>query len=829
MRCGFFVFKYNIMKILKFGGSSVGSPANIQKMQQILLQEQSSGSVQVIVSAFGGVTDQLITIAQQASKKNESWKDEFDALQNRQLQAVKILIPDGEFQDQVRLEVQKVMASLMEMIMGVNMLSELSKQTLDHVMSFGERLSALIVARYLAHSQQIEIGFLDAREVVVTDSKFGGAYVDFDQTYANIQQYFEKHDFLHIITGFIGNDTSGNTTTLGRGGSDYTAAIFGAALDVSEVQIWTDVDGLHTADPRIVPDAFPLPELSYKEAMELSHFGAKVIYPPTMKPVVEKNIPLRIKNTYNPSHPGTKISESPSSTNRILSGITSIKDIAMLRVEGLAMVGVPGISSRIFGALAEHNISVILISQSSSEHSICFAVLPEQATEAKQAIEKAFGFELKAGDIDPVIVETDLSIIAAIGENMRHNTGISGRLFQALGDYGVNIVAISQGSGELNISCVVPVKDREKAVSVIHQQFFQEEQKHVYLYLVGTGLIGQELLNQIQQQKEQLESEYHVHIHMAGVCNSKKMMIGNSGFSVNSKTCTTLLNDAEDADLKSFMNQVIAATVPHKILVDATSSEMVVEYYQQLLSSQVSVVTPNKKANTRDYVFFQMLQRVASKHHAKFCYETTVGAGLPIVEMVTQMKQTGDEILRIEGVFSGTLSYLFNTYDGSVPFSQLVQSAKELGYTEPDPRDDLSGMDVARKLLILSRIAGVAVNIDDVDLQNLVPEGARDAKNVDSFFTKLAKYDDVFLKQYQAAKQAGKKLRYMALLENNKLSVSLQALSADHPCYNLSGSDNKASITSKRYCNTPLVIQGPGAGAEVTAAGVFADILKCAL
>jgi len=713
--------------------------------------------------------------------------------------------------------------NLEDLLHGVYLLKELSPRTLDLIMSFGERLASLILSAYIDQSG-VPSEWLDSRQLVKTNDQFGNAKVFESSTFDNIQRYFESHDKLQIVTGFAGTTSKGETTTLGRGGSDYTAALFGAALGADEIEIWTDVDGVLTTDPKKVSDAFSQHSLSYVEAMELSHFGAKVIYPPTLQPAFTKKIPLRIRNTFNPSFQGTIISELTENKDFLIKGISSIENISLINLTGSGMVGVPGVSSRLFGALAKYEINIILITQASSEHSICFAITPEQTNLAKTAIEEEFSSEMMSNKIDELNIQTGLSIVAIIGENMRNTPGISGKLFDALGKNGINVIAIAQGSSELNLSVVVSHFDLQKSLSTLHEAFFLSNVKTIHLFLVGTGLIGSTLLNQIKKQEKYLLKEHNLQFKLVGLANSRKMYLNREGIPMDKWKKDFEISD-EKSDMPKYVDKMLHMNLANSIFIDCTASQDVVDVYERVLGNNISLTTPNKLANSGPLENYNKLYRLSRKKNIKYLYETNVGAGLPVITTLNDLKWSGDWILKIEGVLSGTLSYIFNNFDGSSKFSQVVKEAREKGYTEPDPRDDLNGMDVVRKILILSREVGYEMEIEEVKNEPFLPVSCFEVGSVDEFFKELEKFDDHFKDLLDKANKSNRKLRFMATMEDGKARVGLQTVGPDHALYNLSGSDNMLSFTTSRYKERPLVIKGPGAGAEVTAAGVFADII----
>ncbi len=812
------------MKILKFGGSSVGNPERIKKVIDIVISSQKKNKkIAVVFSAFQGITDSLIHTSELAAKRNKEYLNKYTEIEERHFQAVKDLISRDSRKDVIA-KLKDTFIELKNVLNGIYLVKELSPKTLDYVMSFGERLSNYIIAEALK-CKQVKAEYLDSRDLVITDDNFGYARVNFELTNNNISGYFKFHKNLQIVTGFIASTINNETTTLGRGGSDYTAALFGAALDVEEIEIWTDVDGVLTANPKKVKKAFPIEQMTYEEAMEMSHFGAKVIHPPTMRPALDKNIPIRIKNTFNPTFIGTLITNKNGHSKFPIKGITSVDKISLLRIQGSSMVGIPDTAKRIFNALALKNISVLLITLASSEYSLCLAVPPKQAFMAKRLIEDELKYEIKDMLLEPVVVEENLSIVAVVGENMRNQTGVAGKVFQALGKNGVNIIAIAQGSSELNISAVINQYDEAKALNAIHDAFFLSDYKSINLFVVGTGLIGRTLFKQIQNQIDFLSKELFIDLKIIAIANSRKMLFDVYGLPINEWE-KRLFSFGENTNLNDFVWRMKELNLPNSIFVDCTSSELILTKYLEILSSSISVVTPNKKANSSKYEFYLELKHTAQKYNVKFLYETNVGAGLPVISTLQDLVSSGDKILKIEGVLSGTLSYIFNTYDGKVPYSKILKDAQEKGYTEPDPRDDLNGMDVARKLIILVREAGYKLELEDINVENLIPVKARGKGSIENFYEILKKYDKDFEKRRNDAWKEGKVLRYIAKYENGKSDVSLQAVGKDHPFYSLSANDNILSFKTVYYYERPIVIQGPGAGAEVTSGGIFADIIR---
>ncbi len=812
------------MKVLKFGGTSVGTVDSIKQVIGIIESNLANGErIAVVFSAMGGVTNRLIEIGKMAASGNNDYIEFLKVVEERHFAVVRGMI-HVKNQSSTFAAVRGLFNELGDILRGVSWIRELSERTLDLIMSFGERLSTLVIAEILK-SKGILAEFCDARQIIHTNATYGMGDVDFDITNQQILEYFAKTSSLQCVTGFIASTKEGITTTLGRGGSDYTASIIGAALDAEVIEIWTDVDGMMTADPRKVTNAFTIPSISYAEAMELSHFGAKVIYPPSLQPAFAKNITLKVLNTFNTDFEGTYVQKAADKKDYAITGISSIDEIALVNIQGSGMIGVAGISGRLFTALSNNDISVILISQASSEHSICFSIDPKNAIKASTVLEKEFSQEIALGHIDGISIEKNLSIIAIVGEGMKKSTGVSGKLFSVLGKNGINIVATAQGSSELNISVVISKSDLSKALNSIHGVFFQSETRSLNLFIVGVGLIGGTLLEQIKNQTAYLREEKLLNLNIAGLSNTKKMLLDADG--ISSESWKERVNDeGVKTSLPAFVQRMIELNLPNSVFVDCTSDKDIVQYYNMLLDASISVVTPNKVANSGSYAEYIALQRTALKRGVKFLYETNVGAGLPIINTIQGLMSSGDKFLKIEAILSGTLSYIFNSFGPGIRFVDVVKEAKAKGFTEPDPRDDLSGADVARKILILAREVGVPLEASDVKITPLLPDNCQSAPTVDAFFNELIISDDYFAKMQQDAEAKGEKLRYIATLENGKAVVELRTVNALHPFYTLSGSDNIVSFTTERYKDRPLVIKGPGAGAEVTASGVFADIMS---
>ncbi|MCL6261398.1 bifunctional aspartate kinase/homoserine dehydrogenase I [Aquiflexum sp. TKW24L] len=811
------------MKILKFGGSSVANQENIRKVFQIIKKQAKKDEIAVVFSALGGVTEVLLRSAIKAREGDKSYTDEIKVLEDRHYDLVRQLIPIQQ-QSTVLTYVKVRFNELEDLFHGIYLIKECSPKTLDYVGSFGERLSAFVLAEALK-VEGLDTHYLDAREVIRTNNRFGNAKVDFPVTNDLIQDYFHSHPGMKIITGFVASTEKGETTTLGRSGSDYTAAIFASALTADLLEIWTDVSGVMTSDPRLVYSAFTIPQLTYNEAMELSHFGAKVIFPATMQPAMRKGIPIYIKNTFEPEHPGTLIN-SDAPTGKLIKGISSLAGISLLNIQGAGLIEVVGVSYRVFGALADAGVNVILISQASSEHSICVAIRTNEVYLAKEAIEKEFINEIRNTEMDPVIVVSEMAVVAAVGENMKHNPGASGRMFMALGRNNVNVYAIAQGSSELNISAVVSQSDLQKALNALHEAFFLSENKVLHVFLIGVGLIGKALIKMISLQRKKLQKENDLDVQIHGIANSRFMAFHEDGFDLANCPAPEDAKGARPMDLQKFITQMEDMNFSNTVFVDCTASQEVADTYEQVLEAKVAIVTPNKKANSGSLENYKALKKLAYKRGVKFLYETNVAAGLPVINTLQDLMLSGDKVLRIEAVLSGSMNYIFSELEKGAPFSEVVKIAKEKGYTEPDPRDDLSGMDVGRKILILGREAEQDLHFEDITIQSMVPEDCRETASIEEFFVKLQAHDGEFAQMLETAKSKGEKLRFMATLENGKAKVGLNSLDSTHPFYTLKGSDNMILFTTERYHDFPMIIRGPGAGADVTAAGVFADVIR---
>jgi aspartokinase/homoserine dehydrogenase 1 len=811
------------MNILKFGGTSVGSSEGIQTLINILKDTDRAEQPVIVLSAMHGVTNLLQEMAEKA-KVAEEYSEELKVVEEKHFEVVKKLLP-ASAQNPVFTKLKIYFNELEDILSSVYNLRELSPQTRDLILSYGERCSTFMIS-HIAKQEFSNAVPVDGTELIKTDSNFGQAKVDTDLTEMLINDYYQANkDKLLFVTGFIASNTEGRVTTLGRGGSDYTAAIWGSALNAEQIEIWTDVDGMLTADPRIIEKAFSLPELSYTEAMELSYFGAKVIYPPTMIPAFLKKIPIVIRNTFNTSFEGTYIRHGVNKSDLPIKGISSIDEISILNLSGSGMVGKAGFSGRLFSLLSREQINVVLITQSSSEHSITFAVKPADALKALALISKEFELELQAKKLEYPQVENGLSVLAIVGENMKHTPGMSGKLFHALGRNGVNVRAIAQGSSEYNISVILSKSDLSKAVNAVHDAFFADLKKTLHIFCLGTGNIGKTLFRQLLVQSPLLARNNDIEVKVMGISNSRQMYLSSEG--IDLKDWEDELNTYEEkADLATFVQKMKAMNLPNCVFVDNTASGNPVNYYQEILESSISVVTCNKIGNSADYAQYYAFKSAARKYGVDFHYETNVGAGLPIIRTLKDLMLSGDNIASIEAILSGTISYIFNNFKDEKRFHEIVKEAQDLGYTEPDPRDDLNGKDFMRKMLILARDAGYPLEASDVEIESMLPPACMAAESVSDFYQELQNNAGYFENLKQEAADTGRVLRYIGKLENGKVAITLQMVDENHPFYMLSGSDNIISFTTDRYKARPLVIKGPGAGAEVTAAGVFADIIN---
>lgn len=811
------------MLVLKFGGTSMGSAEAIKQVVEIVKDRSKESSVLLVVSAMSGTTDLLLNCGTKAANDDESYKEILKQIETRHLETVKSLIPVQQ-QSSVLSMVKKLCNEIEDICNGIYLLNESSLRTKDKLVSYGELLSSTIINAAF-NSNGTSAVWKDARELIRTNSNYSNAIVDFAITNKQIKDFIANaSQKIIVVPGFIASDAENITTTLGRGGSDYTAAILASAVDASALEIWTDVSGMMTADPRWVPNAKIIPSISYQEAMELSHFGAKVIYPPTIQPVLSKNIPVWVKNTFAAKDHGTVIENKSDSTN-IITGISSINSLALLSLEGSGMIGIPGFSSRLFAALANAQINVILITQGSSEHSICVGVDVASAARAKEAVDKTFEYEIATDKVDPLAIEEKLSIVALVGDQMRHHTGISGRMFSALGRNGINIRAIAQGSTERNISAVVATDDVRKAVNVLHEEFFETIQKQVNLFIVGTGNVGKRLLAQLKQQQGFLEQHLRLHVNIVGLSNSRKMLINENG--IDLAKWDELLQNGETSNLDQFVQSIIKRNLRNSVFVDVTANAVIADVYASLLEKSIAVVACNKVAASSKLSNYKKLKHLSTEFNAPFLFETNVGAGLPIIGSLNDLMRSGDQVHRMEAVLSGTLNFVFNHYDGSRPFADVVKQAQDEGYTEPDPRLDLSGTDVMRKILILAREAGVQMEMEEITCNGFLPESCVKGSVAD-FYEAMKKEETHFKAIFDKAHAENCKLKFVASFNDGKASVGLQHIPPQHDLYHLYGKDNVVLFYTDRYREQPMVVKGAGAGAEVTASGVFADILRAA-
>ena len=812
------------MQVLKFGGSSVANAENIERVVNIIRQRSEGEKTIAVVSALGGITDILLNCGTMAAEGNEAYKEQLQVIEARHMETVKALIP-VTLQSRILSYIKTQCNELEDIFNGIFLLKELSSATKDRIASYGELLSShILVSRLLSLNADAE--WKDARELIMTDSNYTAATVDVTVTNNQVYQYFSRNNHkVTIIPGFIAVDSNKRTTTLGRGGSDYTAAIIAAAVNADKVEIWTDVSGMMTADPRLVPTAKAIARISYQEAMELSHFGAKVIYPPTIQPVMKKEIPVWIKNTFKPEDEGTLIESVSPHNGKNIRGISSVNEIVLLSLEGSGMIGIPGFSKRLFEALSHEKINVILITQGSSEHSICVGIEQQNANLAKQSIDKTFSPEIENGKVEPLVIESGLSVIALVGDNMKNHPGISGKMFGALGRNGVNVRAIAQGSSERNISAVILRNDVKKAVNVLHEEFFETTYKHLHLFIVGIGNVGSKLLAQLHQQQAYLQEHLRLQIKVIGIANSRNMYFDDDG--INLLTWKDKIQQSEPMYIERFVENIQSKNLPNSVFADVTANEQVAHSYDSLLQRSVSVVACNKIACSSPYQYYKKLKNLSKEYNAQFLFETNVGAGLPVISSLNDLVRSGDQVNRIEAVLSGTLNFVFNHYDGSKSFAEVVKQAQTEGYTEPDPRLDLSGTDVMRKIMILARESGEKLEMEDITNHSFMPPACMQGTVAD-FYKEMANHEEHFLSLYKEAAEAGTKLKFVATYDNGKASVGLQQIPPQHDLYHLYGKDNVVLFYTNRYSEQPLVVKGAGAGAEVTASGVFADIIRAA-
>lgn len=815
------------MQVLKFGGSSVANAQNINKVISIVKETLKHDKAVIVSSAISGATDTLIAIANAAKEQDNHYQTLIDQLEERHISIIDELIPSDD-NSSIKNICGELFGKLREICKGVYLLKELSELSQDHIVSFGELLSTKIISAKFK-SLNISHVWKDSRELIKTEYIAGKNIVITNETYSNIANYFAgNYNNLFIMPGFIASDLKGRTTTLGRGGSDYTASIIAVGSQARALEIWTDVCGMMTADPRIVPDARPIRNISYKEALELSHFGAKVVYPPTIQPVVKQGIPIYVKNTFVPDDFGTLIERNPPQGHDKIRGISSSNKIALLSMEGSGMVGIPGYSSKLFDVLSKNNVNIILITQASSVHTMCIAIDQADADKAKKAADELFAYEISLGKVDPLKVEKGFSIISLVGDDMKNQSGASGRMFEALGRSGINIRAIAQGSSEKNVSAVLHTEDIEDAIRAIHAEFFSNESQRINLFIAGYGTVSKALVEIIHTRKEHIKSKMGKELVICGLGNSKNYIINKNGIEQGID-----LSKGEPNTDNKYIQEICNYKLSNSIFVDCTANRSIASYYVDLFRNKFSVVTCNKIANSLSYDAYNELFTTVITEGVKYKYETTVCAALPVLETISQLVNCGDKIYKIEGILSGTLNYLFSQYNGEKSFSELVKYAREAGYAEPDPRLDLAGTDVFRKFLISSREAGYSIESQDVDFTSFIPDNIMAQHNTDfngyaqEFYEKLKEYEPVMLEQYNTAKEVGKKLRFIAQLDNTnglKCSIGLKSIGCEHPFFSLEGTDNAVIIESEFYPNG-IVIKGAGAGAKQTAGGLLNDIL----
>ena len=811
------------MIVLKFGGTSVANAQNIQKVITIVNQKAKENKLAVVVSALSGITDMLINASKKAAAKDEIYKTNIEEIKQKHFDAISDLV-DNANQNQLLIKINSQINQLQTLLDGCFLLGELSPRTADAIASFGELLSSQIIATALQQTIPNSI-FKDSRELIKTNSNFGKASVDFEVTNQLIADYFASNKSqVVVLPGFIASSEDGNTTTLGRGGSDYTAAIIANGVKASSLEIWTDVNGMFTANPKIVKQAQPIESISYQEAMELSHFGAKVLYPPTIQPVLKANIPIWIKNTFEPEAYGTLISSNPDANANPIKGISHIDNIALLTLEGSGMIGVAGSSKRLFEVLSQNSINVVFITQASSEHSICIGIVNADAEKAKVAIDKAFELEIAQNKIDPCIVEKDLCIVALVGESMKNHQGLSGKMFSTLGKNNVNIRAIAQGASERNISVVINEKDVKKALNTLHERFFEDNTKQLNLFVMGVGNVGEKFIDQISQQKKFLKENLKINVRVIAMSNSRKMVFDEEG--INLKDWKSLLENGETANVNNFISRAKELNLRNSIFVDITANYDIASIYDQFLKQNIAVVTCNKIACSSQYDNYKYLKSLSRKYNAPFLFETNVGAGLPIIDTLKHLIASGDKVNRINAVLSGSLNFIFNNFSDSYNFHDVVKEAGFQGFTEPDPKIDLSGVDVARKILILIRESGYEMEMEQIENNAFLPKECMNTTNNDDFFTSLTKHANHFENLLTEAKSKDCRLKFVASFDNGKASVGLQFIPKESPFYNLEGKDNIVEFYTDRYIDQPLIIKGAGAGAAVTASGIFADVIR---
>ena len=813
------------MRVLKFGGTSVGSVDSLRLVKEIVQSQLSEDQLVVVVSAFAGVTSQLVDCANQASYGNKSYETLLLELEDRHLKIATQLI-GAEASTEQQEKISGYFSTLKEILHGVYLVKEISPKVNDSIVCFGEIISSYIIHHFL-QVEGISNELMNPKKVIITDSGFGKANVDFATTNQNIQDFFEGVELPVIVPGFVSGTATGKTTTLGRGGSDYTATIIAGALKADALEIWTDVNGMMTADPRLVTTAHTIENITYQEAMELSHFGAKVIYPPSIHPVLGKRIPTYIKNTFDRDGLCTRIGVSEAGGHEIVKGISSVRNISLLNLTGSGMVGIPSFSNRLFKALAEARINVIMITQASSEHSICVGISDDDVDAAVDCINEEFVYEMSTQKINDLEVEKNLAIVALVGEGMQHHVGVSGKMFETMGSNGINIKAIAQGSSERNITVVIDEHNLRKSLNALHESFFLSKRKKINLFMIGVGNVGGTLLDQIAAQHDYLIDNEQIDLRVIGIANSKRMYFEMGGIDL-SNWKSTLMEKGMGMDKNIFIDKIKSFNLVNSVFVDNTAHAEIAELYEKVLLNSISIVTPNKIACASAFENYKKLKSISQEYGSKYLFETNVGAGLPIISTLSDLIKSGDKVNKIQAVLSGSLNFIFNYFNSDTKFADIVKQAQVDGYTEPDPRIDLSGIDVMRKILILVRESGRELELEQIENDAFIPEECMKVDSVDEFYKSLEQHESHFQAIYSKAAEADKRLKYVATFDDGKASVGLQEIPSDHPFYNLEGKDNIVLFFTNRYSEQPLVIKGAGAGADVTASGIFADIMKIA-